>query len=191
MGRDKALLPWPPGNTAGTTFLSAAIESLASNTDMVVVVAGVNAAALESTVYAHGASLVVNPQPERGQFSSLRIGLREVLNRGRDTAVLTPVDRPPAREETVAMLRESYVQAAEQGYWAAIPSNAGRHGHPMIAGRDLIEALLRAPEESNAREVLNQNASRLYYVEVDDDAAFENINTPEEYERLNAAKNTI
>ena len=36
------------------------------------------------------------PIPSRGQFSSLRVGLHEVLNRGRDTAIITLVDRPPA-----------------------------------------------------------------------------------------------
>ena len=74
MGTDKALLPWPPPTAAHPpakdTFLSAAIESLSYSTDFVVVVAGKNQAALASTVYAHGASVVVNPDPARGQFSS-------------------------------------------------------------------------------------------------------------------------
>jgi molybdopterin-guanine dinucleotide biosynthesis protein A len=44
MGRDKALLPWPPLATgqapSSETFLSAAIRSLAPATDFVVVVVG-------------------------------------------------------------------------------------------------------------------------------------------------------
>src|SRR5450432_2209889 len=105
MGRDKALLPWPPamgeGQESSETFLSAAIRSLVSSTDFVVVVAGRNDATLAPIVYANGAFLAVNPDPERGQFSSLRIGLNEVLNRGRDTAMITLVDRPPASAATV------------------------------------------------------------------------------------------
>ncbi len=65
--------------------------------DVVLVVVGKNEAALAPIVYANGASLVVNPDPERGQFSSLRVGLQEVLNRGRDAAMVTLVDRPPVR----------------------------------------------------------------------------------------------
>ena len=90
MGRDKALLPWPPqpGISSGT-FLSAAIELFAPYVDMVLVVAGKNEHGLAPVIYASGASLVMNPDPERGQFSSLQTGLHEVLNRGRDGAMIT------------------------------------------------------------------------------------------------------
>ena len=99
MGRDKALLPWPPRPPAKRllreTFLSAAIRSLSLATEFVVVVVGKNEDALAPVIYAHGASLVVNPDPGRGQFSSLQVGLHEVLNHGRDAAMVTLVDRPP------------------------------------------------------------------------------------------------
>src|ERR1700682_5740675 len=96
MGRDKALLPWPlqPASSApGDTFLSAAIRLFFSHVDVVLVVVGKNEAALSPVVYSHGALLVVNPDPGRGQFSLLRVGLREVLTRGRDAAMVTLVDR--------------------------------------------------------------------------------------------------
>ena len=100
MGRDKALLPWPPQETgrasSSDTFLSAAIHSLSLATEFVLVVVGKNEAALAPIIYADGASLVVNPDPGRGQFSSLQIGLHEVLNHGRDAVMVTLVDRPPA-----------------------------------------------------------------------------------------------
>jgi len=84
-GQGAASLAAPlPGQTPPGTFLSAAIESLTPFTDMVIVVAGRNQANLAPIVYASGASLVVNPDPSRGQFSSLQTGLQEVLNRGRD-----------------------------------------------------------------------------------------------------------
>src|SRR5271169_5970078 len=89
MGRDKALLPWPPvaeGTPVANTFLGATIDLLQAYSDLVIVVAGKNEAALEPVVYAHGAFLAVNREPERGQFSSLQVGLHEVLNHGRDAA---------------------------------------------------------------------------------------------------------
>ena len=113
MGRDKALLPWPPlgSGSAGDTFLSAAIRLFFSHVDEVLVVAGKNEAALAPIVYANGAALVVNPEPERGQFSSLQVGLQEVLNRGRDAAMVTLVDRPPVRNETLRALESAYERA--------------------------------------------------------------------------------
>jgi hypothetical protein len=47
MGRDKALLPWPP-RAGGDTFLAAAIRLFFSRVDVVLVVAGKNEAALDS-----------------------------------------------------------------------------------------------------------------------------------------------
>src|SRR5208282_391992 len=114
MGRDKALLPWPPSAGSPTTtdtFLSAAIRMFFSHVDVVLVVAGKNEAALAPVIYANGASLVVNPDPARGQFSSLRVGLQEVLNRGRDAAMITLVDRPPVRMETLQTLEAAFEQA--------------------------------------------------------------------------------
>src|SRR5271154_2375277 len=101
MGRDKALLPWPPESALGGTFLSAAIKLFFPFVDVVLVVAGKNQSAVAPVVYANGASLVVNPDPDRGQFSSLQTGLQEVRNRGRDAAMVTLVDRPPVEARTI------------------------------------------------------------------------------------------
>ena len=186
MGRDKALLPWPPSDTLSPSkdiFLSAAIRSLALSTDFVIVIAGENEATLAPVVYANGASLVVNPDPRRGQFSSLQLGLREVLNRGRDTAVITLVDRPPASTITLQALREAF-EAAPQSVWALVPEFSGKHGHPYIAGRDLIERFLREPVTGNARDVEHRYQEHIQYLVVDDPLVALNINTPEDYAAL-------
>ena len=188
MGTDKALLPWPPpaaGQPAGDTFLSAAIRSLSFSTDFVVVVAGANLASLEPVVYANGALIVANPDPSRGQFSSLRIGLHEVLNRGRDAALITLVDRPRANQATIELLHTAFA-AAEQNVWAVVPEFSGRHGHPFIAGRELIEAFLRAPATGNARDVEHLHQSNIEYIPVNDPFVALNINTPEDYADLAA-----
>jgi molybdenum cofactor cytidylyltransferase len=192
MGRDKALLPWPlqpAGSTAGSatatdTFLSAAIRLFFSHVDVVLVVVGKNEAALSPVVYANGASLVINPDPARGQFSSLRVGLREVLNRGRDAAMVTLVDRPAVRVETLALLEAAFERAAIHRKWAAIPEYQGKHGHPILAGREMLEAFLRAPETSNARDVEHANQSEIEYVPVDDSLVAVNVDTPEQYASL-------
>jgi molybdenum cofactor cytidylyltransferase len=184
MGRDKALLPWPPGAAGRGTFLSATIELLQAPSDMVIVVAGKNADSLRPTVYAAAGYLVENRHPELGQFSSLQVGLQEVLNHGRDAAIIALVDRPPAQPATLARLCEEFSDAYDSGKWAVVPEHGGRHGHPILIGREMIEAFLRAPATSNAREVEHEAQSRIVYVSVDDANVVANINTPEDYERL-------
>lgn len=187
MGRDKALLPWPPGSIGiADTFLSACIHLLSPYVDVVLVVAGNNEPAIAPIVYATGASLVVNPDPSRGQFSSLQTGLQEVLNRGRDAALITLVDRPPVRSDTVQVLLSAFGQALLRRKWAVIPEFQGKHGHPVLVGREMIEVFLKAPSASNAREVEHANAEKIEYVSVDDPYVTANVDTPEEYSALAA-----
>lgn len=187
MGRDKALLAWPPG-AGRSTFLSATIELLQEPSDMVIVVAGKNADSLRPVVYAAAGYLVENRHPERGQFSSLQIGLQEVLNRGRDAAIIALVDRPPAQPSTLARLCEAFSDAYESGKWAVVPEHDGRHGHPILIGREMIEAFLRAPTTSTARDVEHSLQEHILYVPVDDPNVVANVNTPEDYERLAQAR---
>ncbi len=183
MGRDKALLPWPPIADAQAltrdTFLSAAIRSLGLSADFVVIVVGKNEAALAPVAYANGAAVVTNPDPSQGQFSSLQVGLREVLNRGRDGAIVTLVDRPPAQEATVRALRDAFDVAAHT-IWAVVPEFSGKHGHPYVAGREMMEA--RATE--NARDIEHRLQEHIQYLAVDDPFVALNINTPEDYAAL-------
>jgi molybdenum cofactor cytidylyltransferase len=186
MGRDKALLPWPPltpDQASGETFLSAAISSLAQSTDFVVVVAGSNRGALAPVAYANGASVVVNPDPGRGQFSSLQVGLEEVLHRGRDAAIVTLVDRPPASFQTVQRLRAGFI-SAPANIWALVPEYQGKHGHPYVVGREMIEAFLEASPGASARDIERLHEARIQYLAVDDGSVALNINTPEDYNTL-------
>src|SRR5215470_12605022 len=125
MGRDKALLPWPPTGSASTardTFLSSAIRALSLENDLVVVVAGSNESLLAPVVYGAGAFLARNHDPARGQFSSLQVGLHEVLNRGRDAAMVTLVDRPPPSGAVLQKLKAAF-EAAPPYRWAVVPEH--------------------------------------------------------------------
>ncbi len=178
MGRDKALLPW-----RGGTFLSAAIRALQPLTDLVIVVAGANANELAPIINANAGFLVLNPNPERGQFSSLKIGLQEVLNRGRDAAIVTLVDRPAAAVATIEQLKSEFLSAGDQT-WAVVPEYAGKHGHPIVIGRELIGAFLDAPDSSSAREVEHSLQQHIRYLAVDDPLVAANVDTPEDFAKL-------
>ena len=184
MGRDKALLPWPPNlppNTpSGGTLLSAAIKALSDYCDLVIIVAGKNETALRPVIYGCGAFLALNPNPELGQFSSLQVGLREVLNQGRDAAMVTLVDRPPPQSTSLQALTSAFANR-NHDVWSVVPEYQGKHGHPILIGREMIEAFLKAPATSVARDIEHANQQRILYVPVSDSQLTANIDTPEQY----------
>jgi molybdenum cofactor cytidylyltransferase len=187
MGTDKALLPWPPPTPgsppSGQTFLSAAIRALYPFSDKVIVVVGKNENTVTPVVYANGASLVRNSDPDRGQFSSLQVGLQEVLNDGRDAAMITLVDRPPANAKTLQFLYSAFAEALND-VWAVVPEYNGTHGHPFLVSREMIGAFLKAPASASAREIEHQNLQHVSYVVVDDPRITLNVDTPQEYAAL-------
>lgn len=180
MGRDKALLPW-----RGGTFLSSAIRALQPVTDLVIVVAGANAVDLTPVVYANAAFWVVNPYPERGQFSSLQVGLQEVLNRGRDAAIVTLVDRPAPDVATIKLLKDEFLAASDR-VWAVVPEHAGKHGHPIVIRREMISAFLNAPPTSSARDIEHSLQQHVRYLPVNDPLVVANVDTPEDLQQLQA-----
>ena len=203
MGTDKALLPWPPparvpqvsnlrpgieplssqsaASRPYTTLLSAAILALEPHTRAIVVVAGKNADAIATTVGACAAYMARNPDPSRGQFSSLQIGLRAAVDHGCDAAMITPVDCPPLAPASLALLREAFDRTRNGNLWAVAPENNGHHGHPLLVSQEFIRIFLDAPVTANARDILRAHADRIVYVQVPDDLSRAGMNTPEEY----------
>lgn len=197
MGRDKALLAWPPvpeGAPATNTFLGATIDLLQVYSELVIVVAGKNAPHITPVVYAHGGFLTVNREPERGQFSSLQVGLQAVLNHGRDAAFIALIDRPPVLPRTVKALREAFLYA-DSTVWAVVPEvkrgDETIHGHPLLIGRELIDIFLRAPVTATARAIEHQYQKHIQYLPVDDPRLAMNVDTPEDYSRLSTSEAMI
>ena len=98
--------------------------------------------------------------------------------------MVTLVDRPPVGNATIQMLSDAFAGAIANWKWAAVPQYQGKHGHPILLAREMIEAFLRAAATATARDVEHQNAEHIEYVPVDDPLVIANINTPEEYASL-------
>lgn len=188
MGRDKALLQWPPASldhaSPGSTLLEAALRTLQPITQQMVVVAGKNRDALAPIVARYGAILAQNPAPDRGQFSSIAIGLGAAIECGCESVAMTPVDSPPLRAGTLRLLQAAFAEALARGLWAVAPEHNGRHGHPLFAAPQLIDAFLHAEPTSNARIVLQTYEKFIEYFRVDDPLVGVEMNTPQEYAAL-------
>ena len=180
-GRPKALLPTGHGDE---TFLSRIVSTLVEGgVDDVVVVAGYHEEAIARAadrMVAH-VRVLRNPNPERGQLSSLLVALRAIDHPGVRAMVVTLVDLP--------LVSSATVRAVLDGYWRAgapivRPARAGRHGHPVLFDHSLFEELRRADAEQGAKPVVRAHAAEGLEIETEDEGAFADVDTPEDYERM-------
>jgi molybdenum cofactor cytidylyltransferase len=64
------------------------------------------------------------------------------------------------------------------------PVSSGRHGHPVIFGRELFDELQRADPAYGAKPVVRAHAAEMIEVPIDDEGAFTDIDTREDFERF-------
>jgi CTP:molybdopterin cytidylyltransferase MocA len=100
-------------------------------------------------------------------------------------AFLAVNPNPPAEVETVEQIKAAFL-SSDDNIWAVVPEFGGRHGHPFVIGREMIEAFLRAPVGSSAREVEHANQQHIRYFPVNDPLVVANVDTPEDFEKLRA-----
>ena len=184
MGRTKALLPL---GSSGETFLQRIVRVLRDGgADAVVVVIGGDAEAVRGSLPSDDAqiSAVENPRYEDGQLSSLLVGLAAVERRydNVEAVMMTLVDLPLISEATVRAVREAFL--ANPGAPLVRPRRGGRYGHPVIFNRSIFGELRRADPSKGAKPVVHAHAAEEVNVDVDDEGAFIDIDTPEDYERF-------
>ncbi len=179
MGTPKALLDF-----RGRPFVIRILEALeAVDLKLRVVVLGPDAPRIRPILAAHECLIVENPNLARGPIASLRCALA-ALRPLRPTAILAwPVDLPHVRVATVERLLEAYRRTAAP---ALVPTFGARRGHPVIWDGSLFGELERseAATRHGARAVLHAHESELVTVPADDLAVIDDLNTPEDYERL-------
>jgi len=179
-GRTKALLAVGDRDT----FLSRIVRTFReAGVEEVVVVAGHEADRVISAVEAGGleANVVVNGAFESGQFSSVLAGLRAVDRPEVEAFLLTLVDVPMVSTDTVRAVLQRYYQTHAP---IVRPVRGELHGHPVLIARRLFAALKAADPEMGAKPVVRAHVSPEGDVEVGDNGAFADVDTPLDYRNL-------
>ena len=180
-GRPKALLPTGHGDE---TFLARIVSAMREGgADDVVVVAGHHLGAIVSA-----ADLMVplvrvlhNPASERGQLSSLLVALEAIDDPGVRAMLVTLVDLPLVSPATVRAVLDGYQRSSAP---IVRPTRDGRHGHPVLFDRSLFDELRRADPEQGAKPIVRAHAADGLEIEIEDEGAFTDVDTPEDYQRV-------
>jgi molybdenum cofactor cytidylyltransferase len=171
MGSPKALLPYQ-----GRPFLEHLLEVTAHREiGARRVVLGADAGPIVKAVNLKADEIVINPEWEKGQLSSIQAALRS-LPPGTDGMLLCLIDHPLISSALVQELIEQFYKTKGP---IVLPVYEGRRGHPVIFSASLYDELLRAPLETGARAVVWAHKGEIEEVRTNEEGCVLNLNDPE------------
>ncbi len=181
MGQAKAALPL---GTTGESVVARVVRTLlAAGLPDVTVVAGAHIDAVRAAMPAFEprARVVEHLDWAQGQLSSLLAGLAAVENPQLEAILVTLVDVPLVRAQSVAAIVQAWRETRAP---IVRPVDGERHGHPVVFDRSVFDDLRRADPNVGAKAVFALHASRRLDVTVKDEGAYVDVDTPADYERV-------
>jgi molybdenum cofactor cytidylyltransferase len=176
--------PKPLLKLGGLTFIATVAAAMLATVDRLVVVVGAHAERIRPAVPNDPRIKVVeNPHFERGQLSSLKVGLA-ATRRDAAAVVVHLADHPLVRPETFGALVAEYRRTRKP---IVIARCDGHRGHPVLFDRAVFDELTKAPDDQGARMVVNADPSRVTYVDVDDPGIVLDLDTPADLEKAGLA----
>jgi molybdenum cofactor cytidylyltransferase len=135
-------------------------------------------AALAEARFAAPVSVVRNPDPARGQLSSLLAAMDVAVTPDTEALMVTLVDVPLLTVATVQRVAAEWRRTRAP---IVRPAIGDRHGHPVIFDRRLFDELRAAPLDAGAKVVVRAHAAELLNVPVTDEGCLVDIDTPGDY----------
>jgi len=175
MGRPKALLP-----IEGQRFIERIIRVLGlSRVGRTIVVLGHHAEQLRGQIEHLPVEIVINPDYQSGQLSSLQAAMRHIERDDRCAGMLVHlVDHPFIDVALVDKLIDGFFETKKL---IVVPRYKEKRGHPVIFSRELFGELLNAPVDQGAKAVVNAHRQDTLEIDWQDEGITLDIDTPELY----------
>ncbi len=181
LDRPKALLDF-----RGQPFVVQILQALeAVEIKLRVVVLGPDAPRIRPALAPHDC-LIVETAPPGAAIAALRAALAFVEPLKPAGVLAWPVGLPHVRVATIERLLEAYRRTHAP---AVVPRFARRRGEPVIWDQALFPELAGALDPTAGAggagaAVLDRHAGEIVWLSVDDPAVIDELETPEDYERL-------
>jgi hypothetical protein len=163
------ILATGPVNGSKADSVRRLIGVLNADSDLVLVALGEDAAQVAPAVWSLAAYVVQLP-PEASEGEILRMALQEVLNHGRDAALVVSAGDEALSAGTVHKMVEAFCAAGDE-IWAVLPDAvpevppniAPESGIvlPALMGRRMMELALRGEHRLAAHQILSANAGHV------------------------------
>ena len=177
-GAFKPLLKW-----GTSTVIEACINHLRnSRLGEIIVVLGHREAEIRARLAGAGVEFAINHDYQKGMMSSIKTAL-SLISPQADAILITLVDQPMISSQVINSLITSYT---DHDKTIALPTYQGKHGHPIIVSTDYIEEIMSLDDASpeGLRALIEAHRDEVLEVPVDSPAILDDIDRPEDYERL-------
>jgi len=182
MGRPKALLQW-----RGKPFIEHVCDALrrAGVKDRVAVLGRASHEILAGWVPA-GEKVTVNANPEHGQLSSLRAGLKDISEFSEGFMVCL-ADQPTIDPDTYEKVIDSWLSNKDS---IVIPrafrasDSRLKRGHPILIPAAHKQLCFEGPPEKGLHWVTHHPSVKIFDLEVKYTEIIRDFDTPEQYEQL-------
>ena len=136
-----------------------------------------------ATLTAAGAAPVFvvddNPDPDRGMFSTIRIGLERTLAAGASVILVQPADMPFVRPDTIATIAAECLRTGR----AVCPRLNGKRGHPLAFPKSVATQLLEVDPSTPLNEAFAAIGLVRHELDVDDAGILRDVDTPADLKR--------
>ncbi len=177
MGATKQLLPWGERTVLGQTL----VNLQKSRIDNILAVVGHQAEAVETVARNHSVATIFNANYEAGEMlGSLQIAVKQ-LPSNISAVLVVLADQPMVSSEIVDLLLERYWQGNAD---LIAPVFEGRRGNPVLIGRRFFRELLDLDPGLAPRHILQRHPDELALVETNSPVVLQDLDRPEDYERL-------
>lgn len=171
MGCNKLLL-----DVGGDPMIRRTVNNvLASGIRPVITVLGHEADAVNAVLGESEAVPIVNRDYRQGLSTSLRQGIA-ALPADVDGAIICLGDMPGVGPGLISRMVATFNPA--EGRAVIVPIRAGRRGNPVLWGRRFFPALMALSGDVGARYLIEDNTEWLVGIDVEDDAALIDLDTP-------------
>jgi molybdenum cofactor cytidylyltransferase len=173
MGRHNKLLALLDGKQMVSHVVDAA---LASKADPVIVVTGHDRDRIERAIGKRKVAWVHNPRYEDGLSTSLRAGL-DALPQDAEGVLVLLGDMPLIRPDQLNRLINAFNPT--EGRAIVVPTVRGKRGNPVLFATSFVPKMREIGGDVGARHLLGEHAEAVFEIELEDEAALLDVDTPE------------
>jgi CTP:molybdopterin cytidylyltransferase MocA len=131
--------------------------------DEIVVVTGYHHEQIEAAISDQAVRFVRNPEPQRGQQSSVRLGVT-ALGSGFDRVMVVLADQPLIGTADLSELITAFAQCpADTG--VLYPVVQGQRGNPVVFSGEVIATMLRSGDDADFRRYIDEHPALVYRYE--------------------------